>query len=176
MFRENKSVSISKIKMLLKEPRQKILRICEWIIFNVTKGIWNNGEACTVIQSCTTLCNPMDCSPPGSSVTVPSKNVSSMYLQATNYLKNKQFIIRITVQWAVTYLKSFSFTWSFSTKDCFFLRLFACCTNRLLTKAVLLFREELLLPFNLWFRECCGDQAEKLISDWSQRGCFKWFC
>ena len=90
--------------------------------------------------------------------------------------KNKQFIIRITVQWAVTYLKSFSFTGRFSTKDCFFLRLFVCCTSGLLTKAAPLLREELLLPFNLWFRECCGDQAEKLISDWSQRGCFKWFC
>ena len=29
---------------------------------------WEGGFCCSVIESCPTLCNPMDCSPPGSSV------------------------------------------------------------------------------------------------------------
>ena len=32
-------------------------------------GIWNSPCVCTkLLQSCSTLCDPMDCSPPGSSV------------------------------------------------------------------------------------------------------------
>ena len=40
--------------------------------FNVPIGkhinIYCKRDACSVAQSCPTLCNPMDCSPPGSSV------------------------------------------------------------------------------------------------------------
>lgn len=65
--------------------------------------------------------------------------------------------------------KVFSFLLEVFQQRLFFSQAICVLYNRLLTKAVLLFREELLLPFNLWFRECCRDQAEKLISDWSQR-------
>ena len=41
--------------------------------------VYNGLHACKVVQSCPTLCNPIDCSPPGSSVPgiFPGKNIGA---------------------------------------------------------------------------------------------------
>ena len=39
-----------------------------WNYHNIVNRLWNEKPKVLVAQSCLTLCNPMDCSPPGSSV------------------------------------------------------------------------------------------------------------
>ena len=61
-----------------------IHRLSKWFLMMAKSFIsrfkrllwWRNVCVCLVTQSCLTLCNPMDCSPPGSSVheVSPSKN------------------------------------------------------------------------------------------------------
>ena len=60
-------------------PHVLILRACEITVFGGKKKIWRMwlrwgcwdeimGYLCLVTQSCPTLCDPLDCSPPGYSV------------------------------------------------------------------------------------------------------------
>ena len=55
--------------MTMRTPTQVI---CE---AQITPG--TGMHLCSVIQLCLTLCNPIDCSPPGSSVHFPGKNTGA---------------------------------------------------------------------------------------------------
>ena len=68
------------------EPRPPVLgaqSLNHWTTREVPYILWVGERVCLVAQSCLTLCNPMDCSPPGSSVhgDFPNENTGVGYLQ-----------------------------------------------------------------------------------------------
>ena len=58
--------------------------------------IWMYAVLCLVAQLCLTLCDPMACSPPGSSVhgDSPGKNTVHMFLKKLGTLKNSIKIMK----------------------------------------------------------------------------------